>query len=62
MTVCQIASYKNQECFPPHSTDTKTRSKIITRQVCTQEENPHRIKQERRKSEIFISPFLRVLL
>lgn len=62
MTVCQIASYKNQECFPPQSTDTKTRSKIVTRQMYAQEGNPRRIKQERRKAEIFISPFLRVLL
>lgn len=61
MTVCQIALYKNQEYFPPHSTDAKTRSKIITRQVCAQEGNPHRIKQERRKLENFISPFLRIL-
>lgn len=62
MTVFQIALYKNQEYFPPHSTNAETRSKIMSRQVCAQEGNPHRTEQERRKLETFISPFLRVLL
>lgn len=62
MTVYQIALYKNQEYFPPHSTNVKTSSKITSRQVCAQEGNPHRINQERRKVETFISLFLKILL
>ena len=62
MKVYQIALYKNQEYFSPHSTNAETRSTVTSRQVCAQEGNSHRIEQERRKVEIFISPFLRILL